>query len=343
MGCAAKSEPETVAPEPEPAAQVTAPAPVVEDEPAEPAPPCADDADCVAKGNALKEASDLAGARGMFEVGCEAGGAESCAAWASAVVREDEALAVTLWTKACEAGHSSSCFNAAEQKRESAPRQAVDLYLQACKPGLEDASLLGLACTRGAHTAYAERQFDHARTMASTICTETVTGGCGIYGVLLAKGQGGDTDIEGARAALDRACQAGNQEACKNLKAVDAAVEQDKVAKLLPVEGANVSIGSISVDGLSASNLQCRREGGGGLFGGAMGAISGISKRKGRLSKCARAAEDVRVRWTTKGGKIKTVEAIASSPKVEACVKKAIKGASAAFGGTCAATFSIGK
>lgn len=39
---------------------------------------------------------------------------------------------------------------------------------------------------------------------------------------------------------------------------------------------------------------------------------------------------------------IQTVEVQASTPKVEACVKKSVKGASAAFGGTCAATFSIG-
>ena len=130
------------------------------------------------------------------------------------------------------------------------------------------------------------------------------------------------------------------KDGCRKMKAP--AAEQDSFADVLPVDGANVSIGSIAVDGLQATDLRCRREGGGGLFGGAMGAISGIAKRKKRLMACGSSPEDVRVRWTTAGGRIKTVEVEASSKKVSGCVKKALKGASAAFGGTCAATFSIG-
>lgn len=65
-----------------------------------------------------------------------------------------------------------------------------------------------------------------------------------------------------------------------------------------------------------------------------MEAISGIAKRKKRLVACGASPEDVRVRWTTAGGRIKTVDVEASSKKVNSCVKKALKGASATFGGT---------
>ncbi len=199
-----------------------------------------------------------------------------------------------------------------------------------------------LNCRTGALEAYNSKDFASAKTIAEKICTETLTAGCGLLGVLHAKGEGVAQDVELARSYLDRACAAKDAEACDNMKALDAAIEQARVANVLPVEGANVSIGSIGVDGLQATNLQCRREGGGGLFGGAMGAISGIAKRKKRLMACGSSPEDVRVRWTTAGGRIKTVEVEASSKKVSGCVKKALKGASAAFGGTCAATFSIG-
>ncbi len=313
-----------------------------EPEPSEPEAPCTSDEDCVEQGKALEDAGDAAGARGLYQIGCEADGAQSCSRWASAVSDDDSDLALGLWEKACGLGDAGACFNAAEQVRETDAVKATGLYAKSCRPDDGDAMLLSLACGRGAITAYGAAKYDDARAMAEAICNDSMVGGCGLLGVLYAQGRGVAADLDKARAYLEQGCKGGDEEACGNAKKLSAAVEQDTLAGALPVEGANVSIGSISVDGLSASDLQCRREGGGGLFGGAMGAISGISKRKGKLMKCAKSSEDVRVRWTAGGGKIKTVEVKASSPKVAACVKKAVKGSSAAFGGTCAATFSIG-
>ena len=310
--------------------------------PAEPEGPCPSDEACAEQGRALADGGDTAGARAMYEHGCDGGGLKSCEALASAVDKEDPELALSLWEKACTQGAPSSCFNAAETHRERDPNKASTLYAKACSPDLEDAVLRSLACSRGAVTAYGAKDYANARTMAEVLCTDEATSGCGLLGVLYVQGFGVTADIDRAKAYLDQGCKGGDQEACTNLGKVDAAVERDRLASALPVEGANVSIGSIAVDGLSASNLQCRRDGGGGLFGGAMGAISGISKRKGKLMKCASEPEDVRVRWTATGGKIKSVEVQASTPKVAACVKKAVKGSTAAFGGTCAATFSIG-
>ena len=267
---------------------------------------------------------------------------ESCEQLASTVAEEDPARAVELWVKACEFGALGACFNAAEQVREDDSAKAVGLYGKACSAEANDAMLLSLACSRGALTAYGTRDFEAARTMAVAICDDAMAAGCGLLGVLYAQGLGVTADVDAAKAYLDKGCKGGDEEACENLGKLDAAIEHEHVASVLPVEGANVSIGAITVDGLSATDLECRRDGGGGLFGGAMGAISGISKRRGKLMKCASEPEDVRVRWTATGGKIATVEVQASTPKVGACVKKSIRGASAAFGGTCAATFSIG-
>ena len=341
IGCAGKSS----APAPEaPAVEAPAnpkPEPVAVT-PAEPEAPCASDRDCVDKGKALAESGDDAGARELYQVGCDAGGGQSCERWASSISDDDPELAASLWEKACAQDVLNACFNAAEKVRESDPEKAVGLYAKACSPDGDVAMLRSLACSRGGITAYGAKKYADAKTMAEALCTEAASSGCGLLGVLYAQGRGVSADVQKAKVLLDKGCKGGDKEACGNLAAVEAAVKASEMAAVLAVDGANVTIGSITVDGLAASDLQCRRDGGGGLFGGAMGAISGISKRKGKLMKCASSPEDVRVRWTAKGGKIKTVEAKGSSAKVESCVKKAIKGSSAAFGGTCAATFSIG-
>jgi len=340
-GCASKP---ASAPEAPPAAAPTEPA--VADskptpEPAAPEVPCASDDDCADKAKALEASGDTAGATALYTVGCEANGGRSCLGQAIAVAKDDPTLALSLQEKACGLDNYDGCFNAAEKYRDKDPVKAAGLYAKSCRPD-GDAFKQSLTCGRGAIAAYAAKEYDKARVMAETRCTDSVSGGCGLLGVMYAQGKGAPADLERAKSLLDKGCKGGDKEACGNLAKVDAAVAQSRLASVLPVEGANVSIGSISVDGLAASDLKCRRDGGGGLFGGAMGAISGISKRKSKLMKCAKAPEDVRVRWEAARGKIKTVEVKASTPKVEACVKKAVKGASAAFGGTCAATFSIG-
>ena len=341
FGCASKTPQAPDAPEAERPTEPSPSEPVPASEPAPPEAPCASDDDCADKAKTMAESGDDAGAVALYKVGCEANGARSCVGWAIAVAKDDPALALSLQEKACDLDNYDGCFNAAEKYRESDPVKAVGLYAKSCRPD-GDAFKQSLTCGRGALAAYAIKEYDKARVMAEVRCTDSVTGGCGLLGVMYAQGTGVSADLDRAKSLLDKGCKGGDKEACGNLEKVAAAAAQSRLASVLPVDGANVSIGSISVDGLSASDLKCRRDGGGGLFGGAMGAISGISKRKGKLMKCAKAPEDVRVRWKASGGKIKTVEVKASSTKVETCVKKAVKGASAAFGGTCAATFSIG-
>ena len=335
--CASKAppQPSAPAPAPQPEAALVSEA---EPEPEPEAPSCAGDDDCAAQGDALRDAGDRAGAQALYGIGCDADGLASCARLGSLVADDDAALAEQAWTKACEAGDLDSCLSLAQRAE---PRDAVPWYERAC--AVDDRKRHEATCLKGAQVAYAAERYDAARTLAEGVCDEHSTVGCGVLGVLYAKGLGGEAQLDQARVAFERGCKGGDTEACGNLETLDRALEQQKIASVLPVERANVSIGSISVDGLSATNLMCRRDGGGGLFGGAMGALSGISKRKKKLMKCASKSEDVRVRWTTVGGKIKTVDAVASSPKVEGCVKKALRGASAAFGGTCAATFSLGK
>lgn len=335
VGCGGKSH-DSPPPEP-PSAPEASKSPVA----AKPAEACSGDDDCVAKASAHQDAGRTTEAQAMYQAGCDQGGVSSCELLASIVPAGEAKRGASA--RACELGSTRACFNLAEDIRAEDPAAAIVLYTKACAGKGVGGGELSTSCGRGAMEAYKAEDFKSAKTMAGTICNKTSSAGCGLLGVIHTKGQGVPQDVKRGRGYLKRGCEGKDEEACRNLKALDAAVEDARVADVLPVEGANVSIGSIGVDGLQATDLKCRREGGGGLFGGAMGAISGISKRKKRLTACGSKPEDVRVRWTTSGGRIKTVDVEASSKKVSACVKKALKGADAAFGGTCAATFSVGK
>lgn len=336
VGCAGKTQ--DIAPPVSPPVATEGPSETIHA--SDPGATCSDDEDCVAKASAHQDAGRTAEALAMYQAGCDEGGVSSCEWLASVVPNSEPQLKRATWARACELGSTRACFNLAEDTRSEDPSGALALYTKACAGS--SGGELATSCGRGALEAYKAKDFKAAKTMAGTICNKTSSAGCGLLGVLHAKGEGVPQDVKRARGYLKRGCEAKDEEACRNLKALEVAVEGARVAEVLPVEGANVSIGSIGVDGLQATDLKCRREGGGGLFGGAMGAISGIAKRKKRLMACGSKPEDVRVRWTTSGGRIKTVEVEASSKKVSSCVNKALKGADAAFGGTCAATFSIG-
>lgn len=105
--------------------------------------------------------------------------------------------------------------------------------------------------------------------------------------------------------------------------------------------GANLRVGSMTVDGLTIEDLACRADGLGLL--GSMLVAGGIAKKKAALVACAPKGDSPRVEWTAAKGKVTVASVKASSPAVEACVKKALTGTPAPFEGECAATLALGK
>lgn len=105
--------------------------------------------------------------------------------------------------------------------------------------------------------------------------------------------------------------------------------------------GANMRVGSMTVDGLTIEDLACRADGLGVL--GSMLVAGGIAKKKAALTACAPKGDKPRVEWTAAKGKVGVVNVKASTPAIEACVKKALAGTPAPFEGECAATLVIGK
>lgn len=105
--------------------------------------------------------------------------------------------------------------------------------------------------------------------------------------------------------------------------------------------GANLRVGSMTVDGLQVNDVACRADGLGIL--GSMLVVGGISKKKAALLACAPAGDSPRVEWTAAGGKMTNVKAKASTPAIAACVTKALTGTPAPFQGECAATLVLKK
>jgi TPR repeat protein len=298
---------------------------------------CGDAKACLEAGKQARELKDKAKARESFEAACDQDNGEACNYFAGMVQDEDkdEARAATIWKKGCDLGDGSSCFNAAEKIREQKPKDATSLYAKACKSGGDDRMLASLACGRGAIHAFTDGDFTAAADIAGAGCSDKVQAGCNVLGVIHAEGRGVPADKEKATAFFKKACAAGDQDACNNEK---------KVANALDVPGANITMGSVTADGFTLTDVTCKSEGG-GLGALLLGpAVAGaLGKKKAAFNACAPKGADVRVRWTMAGGKVTNVEAKAGDPKIEACVVKAVKSSVAVLEGTCAASFHAGK
>jgi hypothetical protein len=114
--------------------------------------------------------------------------------------------------------------------------------------------------------------------------------------------------------------------------------EPEPAADPNAVAGANLTVGSLTADGLTLENLSCRADGLG--FLGSVVIAGSLSKKKGALSACAK-GQSPRVRWSFTGDKVTTVSVEGVDDKSAACVKKALMGATAPGEGECAATLAL--
>lgn len=299
---------------------------------------CGDAAACVEAGRKAQEAKQHEKAREHFAAACDQGSGAGCGALGSLVqeVDKDEPGAVALWLKACDLGQMDGCFNAAERVRHDKPKDATVLYARACKGAGDDQMLVGLACGRGGVHAYQSGDEAVAAELARASCNDKRVAGCNLLGVLTLEGGGGlAPDKDKAVMLFDKACEAGDASGCDNKR---------KVESSLDVPGANITMGSITADGFTLTDMKCKAEGA-GLGALVMGpAVAGaIGKKKAALDACAPKGANVRVRWTASGGKVTAAEAKAGDPKIEACVAKVLKAVPAALDGTCAASIHVGK
>jgi hypothetical protein len=107
------------------------------------------------------------------------------------------------------------------------------------------------------------------------------------------------------------------------------------------VPGANLTIGSMTTDGLTARDIACRTEGGGMSLLGSVLVTAWMAPRKAQLDACAKPGTETRVAWKARGGKLLSVSA-SGDGKVKACVEKALAGGQPMLEGQCAATVVLG-
>ncbi len=301
------------------------------------APSCANEAKRAA------EAGDTARLQMFLGYGCDQGDGGACLSRGLALDAVNP-KAEELFKKACTLGDAAGCFNAAERVRHQDLPAAIALYKKSCESGAPlERSAPRMACERGSLVAYTAHDFDSAKALAQHVCDTDAQSGCGLLGVMAAKGEGSLPDAAEAAQLLLRGCKAGDEEACENAKKL--AREEDKPQSTsgeLDVAGANLSMGSVTANGFTMRDLACKTENGG--IGAVMlgpGLAAAIAAKKAQLRACSPKGGEARVRFKMEGGHTSQVEAKAATPAIEACVVKVMKTVVAPTAGTCAATLAL--
>lgn len=107
---------------------------------------------------------------------------------------------------------------------------------------------------------------------------------------------------------------------------------------------ATTSIGasSMTVDGLTVTDMSCQL-GGGGLLG-TLTIIAGLAERKPALDACAPGGDRPRVTWTMEEGETTEVEVTgAASDEIARCVERALAGMRTSTDGRCSGVIHLGQ
>lgn len=108
------------------------------------------------------------------------------------------------------------------------------------------------------------------------------------------------------------------------------------------VPGANMHIQTVTINGVTVQDVECRTQGGG--LGGLLGTMTvgkPFADKKAALDRCVQGRQLVRVRWEGVGGKMTKVTVL-STPD-NACVVRTLNGAASTIEGVCAASIELGK
>lgn len=304
---------------------------------------CSDIEQCSADGTLAFLAGDAKGVP-MLDYACANGSPTACQNLSSAlrsgsVVPEDLVAAHLAAERGCKLGNAAACVDLGVDESMGLGGVSEDFtaahehFTIACEGGnANGCRYLGVLQHEGALGSP-----DPVKAMEwfAMACQMDDSESCFNAGALIINGLVGDIDLAAASQYMTRACELGDQEAC-------AAVDQingELAAQSAKVPGANLRIGSATVDGLTLEELECRVEGGGlGLLGN-MALIGALAKRKSSIDKCGKKGTLVEVTWTAAGGKITKSEGTGREGE---CVAKLLKKLSTPVDGECAATIVLG-
>ncbi|MFV8749864.1 tetratricopeptide repeat protein [Nannocystaceae bacterium ST9] len=302
---------------------------------------CDDPDDCMAKGTMAFLAGDASGVA-MLDYACASDSASACqnlsTALRSGAVPEDPIGAHTAAKRGCELGNFGACVDLGVDESMGLGGATQDFaaasehFTTACEggeaKGCRYVGVLHHEGTLGSPDPAA------AMTWFEKACSMQDSESCFNAGVLIVNGALGEPDLEAARGFLSRACELGDADACAAIEQIDA-----ELAAQSKIPGANLRIGSATVNDFTVDAIECRVEGGGmGLLGN-MALIAALAERKTAIDKCGEKGSAVEVTWTASGGKITKAEGVGSEG---ACVAKQLKKLSTPVDGECAATIVLG-
>ncbi|MCA9699363.1 MAG: sel1 repeat family protein [Myxococcales bacterium] len=303
---------------------------------------CSSAADCASRAVGFLDAGAFDKSLPLFDYACHHGFADSCYSLGvllrSGEVAEDPVMAHGAATEGCELGHQGACVHLGLDLllgtggAPQDPAQATERFSNACAQGQP------IGC-RFLGTVHYTGQVPDADPQ---IAADSFEQGCALddgascfnRGVLLFEAEGDAQDLDGAKTFMTRACELGYKDACQAIPLVDEAIA-DRDAK---VPGANLRVGSASVDGLTVNDLQCRVQGGAGMLG-SLAVISALSKRKAKIDRCGPAGTVAEIHWVAAGGKISSAD---GEGEVGACVAKVLQKLTIPFDGECAAGVVLG-
>ncbi len=305
---------------------------------------CTDAEDCTAKGTMAFLGGDASGVA-MLEYGCAEGVSDACqnlsTALRSGQVPEDPAAAHVAAERGCKLGNAGACIDLGVDESMGLGGATQDFaaalghFTTACDAGeAKGCRYVGVLHHEGSlgspDPASAMKWFEMA-------CGMSDSESCFNAGVLIVNGLvgSGDVDLAAASGFMTRGCELGDQDACGAVEQINAEIE----AQASKVPGANLRIGTATVNDLTINELECRVEGGGlGLLGN-MALIGALAERKKSIDKCGKKGALVEVTWTAAGGKITKAEGVGSEGE---CVAKVLKKLATPVDGDCAATIVLG-
>jgi hypothetical protein len=262
---------------------------------------------------------------------------QACFEEAEGLVGSDPARAAVLHRSACDSKYAPGCVRLGQMTFDGMgvdkdPLGAFKLFEIACGlgngPGCGN---VGVMLLKGIGV---DKDETKAVPLLVKSCEAGYGEGCFNSGIVHLNGLGVKADTKIAIEMFDAACKIGHENGCKGAQQL----RDEQSGAGGGVAGANVTVGEMTVDGLTIANLSCNLQGGG--FFASAAAIGSLAKQKKLLNRCGK--DKPVVTWSFKGGKAVDVKVEGAKPKDAKCIEGAMKQVRAELVGQCSATI-VGK
>jgi hypothetical protein len=256
---------------------------------------------------------------------------ETCRTRAASAEGADK---IALLARACDLGDGASCAEAADALLRRPEGATGDQVLPLLERGCKAKS--ARACARLGQLRHNAGSEEAAAEAFDTACDAGDGASCHQIAELV---MGGFLRMD--HAVLDRAraraCAAGRNDDCPAAPTATAPEPTDSSPEE-SIAGANLTVGSVSADGVKLEKLSCKMSGLGLL--GAMMVVGSVAAERAALARCG-VKDAVPVTWSLGGGKVTEATARTGDAKRDACVVTALKKIRSTSDGRCAARLSL--